>query len=139
MFGQSIASLSNVFLWTAAPLLSEVWFPPRERATATAIGGAIAPQVHTHTHTHYHMLYYNIIIILTLQSGILLGLGLTPFIVHSDEALQFSVCGNATTQSFATPEETKEWSDFVFSRLLYFNIAVAAIGFFAFLITVLGK
>ncbi len=45
MFGQSLASFSNVFIWTAAPLLSEVWFPPREKATATAIGGAIAPQV----------------------------------------------------------------------------------------------
>ncbi len=45
MFGQTLASLSCVFIWTSGPLLSEVWFPPRERATATAIGTAISVQV----------------------------------------------------------------------------------------------
>ncbi len=45
MFGQTLASLSDVFVWTAGPLLSEVWFPSRERATATAVGTAISVQV----------------------------------------------------------------------------------------------
>ncbi len=45
MFGQTLAGLSDVFIWTAGPLLSEVWFPSRERATATAIGTAISVQV----------------------------------------------------------------------------------------------
>ena len=45
MFGQTLGSIGNVYVWTSAPFLSEVWFPARERATATAIGAAIAPQV----------------------------------------------------------------------------------------------
>ncbi|XP_064393751.1 heme transporter FLVCR1-like [Halichondria panicea] len=115
MFGQTLAGLSDVFIWTAGPLLSEVWFPSRERATATAIGTAIS-----------------------VQSGVLLGLGLTPFIVHSDLSLQFAVCGNTTIPPFANPGETKEWSDFIFSRLLYFNIGVAALSLLAFIFTLIA-
>ncbi len=74
-----------------------------------------------------------------MQSGVLLGLGLTPFIVHSDLSLQFAVCGNTTIPPFANPGETKEWSDFIFSRLLYFNIGVAALSLLAFIFTLIGE
>ncbi len=80
--------------------------------------------------------YYGILIV---QAGILLGMGITPFVVHADEDLQFSVCGNTTTPPSASLGEVKEWSDFVFSRLFYFNTGVAALSFFAFLITVFSK
>ena len=42
--GQGVASLCNVLLWGAPPLLSQVWFPASERATATAFSTA-APNV----------------------------------------------------------------------------------------------
>ncbi len=45
MFGQILASSSDVFIWTAGPLLSEVWFPSKERATATALGAGISVTV----------------------------------------------------------------------------------------------
>ena len=74
-----------------------------------------------------------------MQFGVLLGLGLTPFIVHSDQSLQFAVCGNTTSPSFASPGETKEGSDFIFSRLFYFNVGVAALSFLAFVFTLIGE
>ena len=43
--GQVIASLCNLFIWGAGSHLSEVWFPPSERATSTAISAGIAPNV----------------------------------------------------------------------------------------------
>lgn len=43
--GQTIASINNGLIWGIPPLLSDVWFPVSERATATAIGAAVAPQV----------------------------------------------------------------------------------------------
>ena len=43
--GQVIASLCNLFIWGAGAYLSEVWFPPSERATSTAISAGIAPNV----------------------------------------------------------------------------------------------
>ena len=74
-----------------------------------------------------------------IQLGILLGLSLTPFIVHSDGDLQFAVCGNATTPPTASPEEAQEWSEFIYYRLLYFNIGVAALGLIIAVLTLIGK
>ena len=43
--GQTVGALTNALVWGAPSLLSSVWFPPSERATATAFAGAISPQV----------------------------------------------------------------------------------------------
>ena len=45
MVGQTVASISNLLLWTGPSFLSSVWFSPTERAISTAIAGAIGPQV----------------------------------------------------------------------------------------------
>ena len=43
--GQALSSMPSVIEWSAPALLSAVWFPPNERALATTLVGAIAPQV----------------------------------------------------------------------------------------------
>jgi len=45
MVGQALSSVPNIIEWSAPSLLSAVWFPPNERAFATASTGATAPQV----------------------------------------------------------------------------------------------
>ena len=45
LFGQTFIAVQNVIEWSAPALLSAVWFPPHERAVATALVGAVAPQV----------------------------------------------------------------------------------------------
>ena len=76
---------------------------------------------------------------LCTQLGILLGLGLTPFIVHTDADLQLAVCGNATLAPTASPQEKQEWSEFIYTRLLYFNIGVAVLGLIIYVLTLVGK
>lgn len=44
MVGQIVSSFNGLMMGSTT-LLSEIWFPASERATATAIGAAIAPQV----------------------------------------------------------------------------------------------
>ena len=43
--GQSVSAITNALIWGGPSLLSSVWFPPSERATATAIAGATCSQV----------------------------------------------------------------------------------------------
>ena len=43
--GQTFGSLTNAFEWSAPSLLASVWFPHSERASASALLGAIAPNV----------------------------------------------------------------------------------------------
>ena len=45
LVGQTVASLTNAFEWTTPSLLASVWFPPSERATTSALIGAITPNV----------------------------------------------------------------------------------------------
>ena len=111
LLGQFISSTSNSVFYGGAPFLSEAWFPSSERATATAIGAAIAPQL-----------------------GIMLALGLSPVITHSK--LTDSVC-NASF--YSSPEDEEEWRDDIYHRLLYYQIAVAAACIFIFIGTVLGE
>jgi len=69
-----VASTANSVFFGGAALLSEVWFPDSERATATAIGAAIAPQL-----------------------GIMIALGLSPVIIHSD--MTDPVCNGSFSRS----------------------------------------
>lgn len=45
LLGQVVCSVTNILEWSAPSLLSAKWFPPNERAFATASVGATAPQV----------------------------------------------------------------------------------------------
>lgn len=94
-----------------SPLLSETWFPSSERATATAIGGAMAPQL-----------------------GILIAMGVTPVVIH--HPLTREVCNVSVTTS---PEVKQSWSNDVYSRWLYYQSAVAVVAILTFLLTVLGE
>ena len=97
-----------------SPQLSETWFPSSERATATAIGAAIAPQV-----------------------GILIALGVTPVVIHSP--LTERVCNTSNTSLSALPEEVQSWSDEVYYRWLYYQCAVAGAAILTFLLTVCSE
>ena len=110
LLGQFVASTSNSVFFGGAALLSEVWFPDSQRATATAIGAAIAPQV-----------------------GIMIALGLSPVIVHSD--LTDPVCNDSFS---STPEQEMDWRNFVFYRLLFYRGGVAIICVLVFVATVIG-
>ena len=111
LFGQFVASISNAIFFGGCTLLSEVWFPSSERATATAIGGAIAPQV-----------------------GILIAMGVTPVVVHSPLTVQ--VC-NSTLHS---PENVvSQWRSTIYQRWLYYQTAVAALAVITLILTILCK
>ena len=71
--GQCIAAFCIPVAFTGGPLLSEVWFPKSERATATAIAAGISPQI-----------------------GVLFALGIGPILVHSP--LTPHVCSTETSQ-----------------------------------------
>ena len=45
MIGQFVLALNTTMVWNASSLLSCVWFPHKQRATATSITGAVAPTV----------------------------------------------------------------------------------------------
>ncbi len=111
IFGQFVAATANSVFFGGAPLLSEVWFPNSERATATAIGAAIAPQL-----------------------GIMIALGMSPIIIHSD--LTDSVCNDSI---YSSPVEEDDWRDLIYHRLIYYQGGVAAICILVFIGTVLGK
>lgn len=50
LVGQGVSSVTNLIEWSAPSLVSAVWFPPNERAFATASVGATAPQVQIPIH-----------------------------------------------------------------------------------------
>lgn len=114
LLGQFISSFSNLVFFGAGPLLSETWFPSSERATATALGGAIAPQL-----------------------GILIAMGVTPVIIHSD--LTEIVCNSSNTSVTATPEEVLTWSNQVNQLWLYYQSVVAGVAVLTFLLTLCGE
>lgn len=109
--GQSIASCSNTVLFGAAPLLSEVWFPSSERVTATALVGAVAPQL-----------------------GIMLSLFVGPVLSHS--SLTDRVCNNSI---YSSMEHQAEWREFTYHRQFYYLLAVAVVSFLTFIATWLGE
>ncbi|KAL5476265.1 hypothetical protein EMCRGX_G026188 [Ephydatia muelleri] len=45
LVGQSITSIPCTMLWSAPSMLSSLWFPPSQRATATTIAGAMSAQI----------------------------------------------------------------------------------------------
>lgn len=47
LFGQTVASISNLLLWGGPSYVAGIWFPSAQRGIASAIGGALAPQVYT--------------------------------------------------------------------------------------------
>lgn len=97
-----------------SPLLSSTWFPSSERATATAIGAGIAPQV-----------------------GVLIAMGITPVVIHSP--LTEQVCNSSNTSPTVSSEEVRSWSDEVYYRWLYYQCAVAGVAILSFLLTVCGE
>ena len=112
--GQFVAATSDLVFFSGSPQLSETWFPSSERATATAIGAAIAPQV-----------------------GILIALGVTPVVIHSP--LTERVCNTSNTSLTGSPEEVQSWSDEVYYRWLYYQCAVAGVAILTFLLTVCSE
>ncbi len=112
LLGQFVAALSNVIFFGGAPLLSETWFPSNERATATAISGAIAPQL-----------------------GILIAMGVTPVVIHSP--LTESVCNS--TQLSVPEGDVNAWTHTIHQRWLYYQIGVAGVAVVTLLLTFLGK
>ena len=111
LLGQFVASFSNAIFFGGGPLLSETWFPSSERATATAIAGAIAPQI-----------------------GISIALGITPIIIHSP--LTEMVCN----ETLPAPEGmVEQWTSTVHQRWLYYQTAVAGLAIVTMLLTFLGE
>ena len=87
-------------------------------------------------------MHYNSVLISTpcsRQMGILLGVGLTPFIFHTNEDLQFAVCGNTTVPRSPSPGQEDEWIDFMYTRMLYFNIAQAGLAMGIYILTLIGE
>ena len=111
LLGQFVVTFGNLVFAAGGPLLAETWFPSSERATATAIGAAIAPQI-----------------------GVLISMGVTPVVVHSP--LTEQVCNSSETE---LPGDLQAWSDEVYYRWLYYQCAVAGAAFLTFLLTVCGK
>ena len=114
LLGQFIASISNGIFFGGAPLLSETWFPSSERATATAIGGAIAPQV-----------------------GILIALGVTPVVIHSP--LTEAVCNSTQNFSLLSTPVGDHWTHTIHQRWFYYQTGVAAIAVLTLLLTYFGR
>ena len=60
LVGQAVASLTNIFEWTVPSLIASVWFPPSERATSSALVGAITPNVQLRNYpcipSHMHLM-----------------------------------------------------------------------------------
>jgi MFS family permease len=111
LLGQFVAAFGNTVYPVGSPLLSETWFPSSERATATAIGGAIAPQI-----------------------GTLFAMGVTPMVIHSP--LTERVCNTSNT---ASPGDVQAWKDEVYYRWLYYQSAVAGAAILAFLLTLCSE
>ena len=114
LLGQYIASTSNVVFYGAGPLLSETWFPSNERATATAIGCGISPQL-----------------------GILIAMGLTPVVVHS--SLTQDVCNTSNASIATSPAVRGVWEGVIYHRWLYYQSGVAVVAIATFLLTVCGE
>lgn len=111
LLGQFIASTSNSVFYGGAPLLSEIWFPSSERATATAIAAAMSPQI-----------------------GIMIALGVSPIITHS--SLTDDVCNDSISSSV---EQQAKWHDFAYHSLFYYQLGVAILLILTFFATWLGE
>ena len=91
--------------------MSEIWFPSSERATATAIGAAIAPQL-----------------------GLLVALGVSPIVTHN--SLTDDVCNDTI---YSSVDQQDIWRDFTYQRLFYYQLGVACLCIFTFMVTWLGE
>ena len=58
LVGTTLASFTNTLEWSAPTMLSNTWFPPNERAIATTVFGALAPQVLLDTGTCIQKVLY---------------------------------------------------------------------------------
>jgi FLVCR family feline leukemia virus subgroup C receptor-related protein len=97
LVGQSVCVITNLLEWSAPSLVSATWFPQNERAFATATVGATAPQV-----------------------GILIGLLLSPLIVHSNDTS--TVCAEGYDRSSLS---FINWQSAIYDRLFYYLLAQA--------------
>ena len=111
--GQTVAALCNSLMWGATSLLSEMWFPPSERATSSAFGGGISAQL-----------------------GVMMGYALSPTIVDRSDTNQ--ICGNDT---HTPPRDTLhywEWNEAIFNRLFYYLLGQTVFSLATFLLTLVG-
>ena len=123
--GQTFGSLTNVFEWSAPSLLACVWFPPSERASASALLGAIAPNVGS-------MHVTSAAFTLTLQFGIMVGLAVGPFWVQNPNTNY--IC-NATIAVPRSSPAFLDWQGDIGFKMYYYLLGQAV---FASIIAVLG-
>ena len=113
LVGQTIAAVCNVLIWGAPSLLSEIWFPESERATATAIGGGISPQL-----------------------GVMLAFALSPVLVVRSDTNE--VCGNDTHQPDRDTAQFADWSHTISNQLFYYLLGQTVLTLAVYLLTFIG-
>jgi len=114
LVGQTIAAVCNVLIWGAPSLLSEVWFPESERATATAFGGGISPQL-----------------------GVMLAFALSPVLVGRSDTDE--VCGNNSHSPLSRDTaQFEDWSNTIFNQLFYYLLGQTILALAVYLLTFIG-
>jgi len=108
--GQTIASINNGLIWGAPGLLSEVWFPASERATATALGAAVSPQL-----------------------GILVAFALGPVLVGRSDTNE--VCGNESYYPSRDTTEFSVWSQTISTQMFYYLLGQAVLSLVILVLT----
>ena len=77
-----------------------------------------------------------------LQVGVLLGYGLGPIIIHSDDTE--AVCGNSTANSTHNdpsplPELVSSWNSTIYNQIFYYLLAQAILSVLTLFITLAGE
>lgn len=70
------------------------------------------------------------------QMGILIALGVTPMVIHSD--LTDRVCQANSTQNASQSPYFSAWTEEIYPRWLYYQIAVAGVAVVTMLLTMIG-
>ena len=116
-----------MFEWSAPSLLACVWFPPSERASASALLGAIVPNVGS---TKCISLQYNNPLI--LQFSIMVGLAVGPFYVQNPNTDY--ICNSTIAVPRSSPAFL-DWQGDIGSKMYYYLLGQAV---FASIIAVFG-
>ena len=140
MVGQTVMSF-NALMLPGSALLSEVWFPASQRATATALAAAVAPQVcpqNARIRSHKNLSHWHTMIIQVFffQLGVLVGFS-SPTVIHRDDTSE--VCGNSTYLPTVSPALFSDWRSTISDQIFYTLLVQAAVCVAILGCTVLGK
>ena len=72
-----------------------------------------------------------------MQFGVLIGLLLSPVIIHQSDTV--AVCGNETVTAFRTTAQFSHWSRDIHDRLFYYLLGQAVVSLIILLLTIIGR